>query len=177
MRSSHSSSHNELEEAKEAGTEIHDSSWKIKRAFDSVSKPILQMSWQRLGVPMHIAKYIVDMDKDCLTIPMTPHVMCIMSYKGLDSFDFRLSSHISASGFYPETGPPQRDTPSPMNWNAVLDVPLQALHDIDPTPYLIRTDSALYPPADTAYADDLFSISAHREGLQLKADLVSGSKV
>jgi len=70
----------------------------------------------------------------------------------------------------PKAGVPQGDTPSPMNWNAVLDVLLRALHDIDPTPYLIRTDSALHPLADTAYADYIFSISARREGLQLKAD-------
>jgi len=59
---------NALVEAEEAGIEIHGSSWDIKRSFDSVSKPILQMSWQRLGVPRHIAKYIVDLDKECHTI-------------------------------------------------------------------------------------------------------------
>jgi hypothetical protein len=99
--------------------------------------------------------------------------MRILSSKGLDYFDLHPSSHNSASGFFPETGTPQGDTPSPMNWNAVLDVLLRALHDIDPTPYLIRTDSELHPLADTAYADDIFSISARREGLQLKADTVS----
>ena len=83
---------NALEEAEEAGTEIHGSSWDIKRAFDSVSKPILQMSWQRLGVPRHIAKYIVDLDKECLTIPLTPHAMRIMSNNGLSSFNLRPSS-------------------------------------------------------------------------------------
>jgi len=71
---------------------------------------------------MHISKYIVDLDKDCLTIPLTPHAMRIMSSKGLDSFDLHLSSHNTASGFPPETGAPQGDTPPPMNWNAVLDV-------------------------------------------------------
>jgi len=164
---------NALEEADEAGTEIHGFSWDIKRAFDSISIPILQMSWQSLGVPKHIAKYIVDLDTDCLTIPLTPHAMRILNSKGLNSFDLHLSSHNTASVFSPETGTPQGDTPSPMNWNAVLDVLLRALHDIDPTPYLIRTDSALHPLADTAYADDIFSISARREGLQLKADTVS----
>jgi len=104
---------NALEEAKEAGTEIHGSSWDIKRVFDSVSKPILQMSWQRLGVPKHIAKYVVDLDTDCLTIPLTPHAMRILNSKGLNSFDLHLSSHNTASGFSPETGTPQGDTHPP----------------------------------------------------------------
>ena len=38
---------------------------------------------------------------------------------------------------------------------------------------MIRTDNCLHPLEDTAYADDLFSISARREGLQSKADIVS----
>jgi len=117
------------------------------------------MSWQRLGVLKHIVKYIVDLDKDCPTIPLTPHAMRIMGSKGLDSSNLHLSSHNTVSRFFPETGAPQGDTPSPMNGNAVLDVLLRPLHDLDPTPYLIRTDSALHPLADTVYADDLFSIS------------------
>jgi hypothetical protein len=164
---------NALEDAEEAGTEIHGSSWDIKRAFDSVSKPILQMSWQRLGVPRHIAKYIVDLDKECLTIPLTPHAMHVLSSQGLHNFDLHPSSHSTASGFHPHTGTAQGDTPSPVNWNATLDVLLRALQDIDPTPFLVRTDIDIHPISDTAYADDLFSISARREGLQLKADTVS----
>jgi len=129
------------------------------------------MSWQKLGVPMHIVKYIGDMDKDCLTISLTPHAMQIMSSKSLDSFNLHLSSKNTTSGFFSETGAPQGDTPSPMNWNAVIDVLLRALHDIGPTPYLIRADSALHLLADTAYVDDI--LSARRKGLQLKADTVS----
>jgi len=89
------------------------------------------MSWQRLGVPKRIAKYIVDLDKEYLAISLTPHAMHIMSNKGLSSFDLHTSSHNTASRFYPETGTPQGDTPSPANWNAAFDVLLRALHDIE----------------------------------------------
>jgi len=64
---------NALEEAEEVSTEFHGFSWDIRNAFDTISKPILQMSWQRLGVPERVAKYIVDMGKECLTISLTPH--------------------------------------------------------------------------------------------------------
>ena len=66
---------NALEEAEEVGTEIHGSSWDIRRAFDTISKPILQMSWQRLGVPETIAKYIVDtVSYTHLTLPTNREV-------------------------------------------------------------------------------------------------------
>ena len=64
------------------------------------------------------------------------------------------------------------DTPSTTNWNASLDILLRALHAIDSALFLVRTDNELSHQEDTAYADDLFSISARREKLQKKADIV-----
>ena len=86
------------------------------------------MSWQRLGVPERIAKYIVEMDKDCLTIPLTPHAMYILNKKGLQAFTTDKSTTISARGFIPATGKSQGDTTSPTNWKASLNVLLRALH-------------------------------------------------
>ena len=131
------------------------------------------MSWQRLGVPKSLAKYIIDLDSECLTIPLTPHAMKILSKRGIQAFGQGPSTTKCASGFFPETGTSQGDTPSPTNWNASLDVLLRALHAIDPTPFMVRTENKLSHQEDTAYADDLFSISARREGLQKKADIVS----
>ena len=68
---------NAQEEAEESGTEFHGSSWDIKRAFDTVPKSVLVMSWERLGVPSVVANYIVDMDRNCLRIPLTPHAQHI----------------------------------------------------------------------------------------------------
>ena len=71
------------------------------------------------------------------------------------------------------TGTSQGDTPSPTNWNAAFDILLRALEGSDPTPFLIRLRHSLHPVQDTAFADDLFSVSALREGLQIKADIIS----
>ena len=109
---------NALEDAEENSTEIHGSSWDIKRAFDTIRKPILQMSWERLGVPKKIAKYIIDLDKDCLTIPLTPHAMKILSSHGITAFGLQSTNTRCASGFFPETGTSQGDTPSPTNWTS-----------------------------------------------------------
>jgi hypothetical protein len=99
--------------------------------------------------------------------------MKILSSHGITAFGLQSTNTRCAGGFFPETGTSQGDTPSPTNWNASLDVLLRALHAIDPSPFLVRTDNKLSHQEDTAYADDLFSISARREGLQLKADIVS----
>ena len=42
-----------LEQAKETHIACLVSSWDIRRAFDSISKPAIQMAWIRLGVPQN----------------------------------------------------------------------------------------------------------------------------
>jgi len=59
------------------------------------------------------------------------------------------------------------------NWNATFDKLLWALERSDPTPFLIRSGYSLHPIQDKAFADNLFSVSARREGLQIKTDIVS----
>ena len=108
------------------------------------------------------------MDKDC---PSYTHTMYILSTKGLQAVNTDKSSKSSARGYYPTTGTSQGNTPFPTNWNASLGVLLRALHDIDPTPFLVQKDTILFPLENTAYADDLFSILARRKGLRSKADM------
>ena len=164
---------NALEEAEESATEIHGSSWDIRRVFDSVPKSILVMSWERLGVPKRIANYIVDLDRECLTVPLTPHAKLLLHERGPQAFSLGSTTTSTARGFYGITGTPQGDTPSPTNWNAAFDILLRALESANTHPFLTRTGSTLHPMQDTAFADDLFSLSARKEGLQLKADIVS----
>jgi len=45
---------NAQEEAEELGTELHGSSWDIKRTFDSVPKAVLVMSWEPLESPARL---------------------------------------------------------------------------------------------------------------------------
>ena len=39
----------------------------IRRAFDSISKPALQMAWTRLGVPKEWAQFLIQLDLDGTT--------------------------------------------------------------------------------------------------------------
>ena len=61
------------EEAKESGTKLHGSSWVIWIVFESVSKSVVGMSWERLGVLEKIANHIVDLDRECFTVLLISH--------------------------------------------------------------------------------------------------------
>ena len=99
--------------------------------------------------------------------------MKILSSHGITAFGLQTTNTTCASGFFPETGTSQEDTPSPTNWNASLDVLLWALHAIGPLLFLVRTDNKLSHQEGTAYVDNLFSTSGRRKGLQLKAEIVA----
>ena len=64
---------NVIEEAHVMEQPLYVSSWDIKKAFDSVSKPLLIMAWVRMGVPADIATWIVALDNDGKTVVRTPH--------------------------------------------------------------------------------------------------------
>jgi len=131
---------NAQEEAEESGTELHEFSWDIKPAFDSVPKAVLVMSWERLGVPSEVANDIVDLDSNCLTIPLTPHAQHIRQTEGMSAFNTNQSASNSDQVFLGVTGTSQGDTPSPSNWTATYDIPLRALEQAQSFPFLGRTD-------------------------------------
>ena len=168
---------NAQEEAEESGTELHGSSWDIKRAFDSVPKAVLVMSWERLGVPSDVANYIVDLDRHCLTIPLTPHAQHIRQTQGLSAFNTNNSTTQTAKGFFGATGTSQGDTPSPSNWTATYDIPLRALEQHQSFPFLVRTDIKIEGTKAMSYADDIISLAARREGLQDQAEVMSASSI
>ena len=65
-----------LEHAKETHSACLVSSWDIRRAFDSISKPALQMAWTRLGVPPEWASFLIQLDIDGTTtvrLPISQH--------------------------------------------------------------------------------------------------------
>jgi len=65
-----------LEHAKETHSACLVSSWDIRRAFDSISKPALQMAWTRLGVPPEWASFLIQLDLDGNTtvrLPISQH--------------------------------------------------------------------------------------------------------
>jgi len=166
---------NAKEVAEESGTEFHGSSWDIKRAFVTVPKSVLVMSWERLGVPRVVANYIVDMDRNCLTIPLIRYAQFIQKVHGMNALTNRPTTKSIAQGFYGMSGTRQGDTPSQSNWNATFDIPLRALETAQSHPLLVRTDIILSNAQDLAFADDVYSFAARRKGLQEEADIMSAA--
>ena len=142
------------------------SSWDIRRAFDSISKPALQTAWTRLGVPPKWAQFLIQLDLDGSTTVRLPISQHAHDHNGTEGLN-RLRALGAEDIFFPaERGVPQGDVASPFGWNAVYDILLRALtlqhHSLnDPTAQAI------------AYADDLLSLSSHLPSLQQQADLVA----
>ena len=67
---------------------------------------------------------------------------------------------------------------SPLNWIAAFDILLCALSTVNEGSFYIRRHTNVLEPAhDIAYADDLISGMSTRQGLQLKADIVSAFSI
>jgi len=52
---------NSLESAWEGRKPLYGCSWDMSKAFDSVSKPLIVLCWQRNGLPVEIAQWLVDL--------------------------------------------------------------------------------------------------------------------
>jgi len=140
----------------------------MKKAFDSVSKLLILLCWQRLGVLLEIAQRLVALDTAGFTNVCTPHALTAWDLDGLDC--------IKDLAFNPERGTGPGDIHNPFTWLGVFDVLLCMLERTPSTAHhfrLRRPDGSQYDARDIRYADDLQSFGATLEGLQRTADLVS----
>ena len=155
---------NALETAKETRSTLLLTSWDIKRAFDSVSQPLIQWSLQRLGVPPPLAAIIVALDASGGSVVRTPFAIA----------EHRKGTPLADLSFSPERGIAQGDVSSSLIWVAVFDIILDALHLAEPGTFLTKDRNGnVKTTRDIAYADDLLSLQAHLRGLQAKADMMS----
>ena len=106
-----------LVDAREHGKNTHTaclvSSWDIRRAFDSISKPALQMAWTRLGVPPEWAAFLIQLDIDGTTsvrLPVSQFAHVKARHAGLS----RLQTLGATDILFPaKRGVPQGDVASP----------------------------------------------------------------
>ena len=161
---------NILEQAQESSTPVYSSSWDIKRAFDSISRPVMALAWNRLGVPLDVANWLAYMDEGGTIMIRTPSAMRHFG----PSTDFPTSPLPHCQSFSGGLGTPQGDVSSPAAWVAVFDILLRSLEATLSVPYGVRGhEDTIYPAPDVAYADDLNTFSASCQGLQAQADTVS----
>ena len=156
---------NSMETAKDFTTDMYLSSWDIKRAFDSLGMEFVLWALERMHIPKELATYLVSIDKAGMTFVRTP-----------------LNEEINGRGRLKEEGlgfergkrVGQGDVSSPLLWVAVFDMLLTALKEIKNEFKTQDIDGRTVEVPDIAFADDLISITATIEGLQRKADIISG---
>jgi hypothetical protein len=149
-----------LETAQEEKSSILLSSWDVRRAFDSITRPNILLSLERLGVPSKIAEWLAYMDNDDTVTVRTP-------------FSSSITPTIPAT-FSTGQGTGQGDISSPDIWNAFMDMLLTLLANHTESRFYFKIpNNAIHPQQDIAYADDLISISPTLQILQDKADHVS----
>ncbi|OXE37212.1 MAG: hypothetical protein CGW95_02890, partial [Phenylobacterium zucineum] len=168
---------NAREHSEATNTPLFTSSWDIRRAFDSVPRSAMELSWTRLGVPPAIATWIAHMDiggSTAIRSPWALHTWTNYGYAGFAS-DTNLDKPAT---FTRGMGTPQGDVSSPHNWVAFFDPLFAALDKAsaqsqDCNFMIPRRGWSPYPAGDIAFADDLTSTAASLQGLQIKADVVS----
>ena len=167
---------NLVSSAHESGCPLFSTFWDITRAFDSVSKNVLKASWLRLGVPADIADWLVSMDMGGGAIPRSPQASHAFRATTCAQTQFaHISTHPDQMAYFTtERGCGQGVPDSPSNWTSFFDIPLRALKLADSTPsFLHATTGISQAGTDSAYADDLATVSRTQVGLQRKMDVVS----
>ena len=156
---------NSMETAKDFTTDMYLSSWDIKRAFDSLGMEFVLWALERMHIPKELAKYLVTIDKAGTTYVRTPWN---------EEINKRGCLRKEGIGFERGKGIGQGDVSSPLLWVAVFDMLLTALKEVDNGFKTQNIDGRTREVPDIAFADDLVSITATIEGLQAKADIISG---
>ena len=157
---------NALETAKEWKSRIYLASIDMKKAFDSLGRPLQIYALVRAGVPHEIATFMVNMDSPSITVVRTPFALAHWQTYGYHNLD--------KLGFMAEKGTAQGDKPSPCIWVAVNDILATAWSSLSSGHLYYQDDKArIYPVLDIIYADDNLAISGEFNSLQTKMDLLS----
>jgi hypothetical protein len=149
-------------EASFEGQDLFMSSWDIKRAFDSIPRPIIELALRRLGVPTEMAVYMAYIDEgDNIQVKSPISV-----------------NHGDGRSFSSQQGAGQGDKASPSVWIAVMDILLTGLRQAAPGDFVLEQSSGeQYIAPDLSYADDLITLSSTREAIQVKAEVVSAMAI
>ena len=162
---------NMLEEAHASGQPLYGSSWDIRKAFDTLSKPIIRLAWLRQGVPAKVVDWLLALDDDASLVVRSDWAQMVWAEVGIDG----LRQSGNSATFSPDRGTGQGDVSSPATWVVSFDIVLCALARVgsDHHSFLLPSTTGLYRAPDIAFADDLLSPARTLKGLQRKADMMS----
>ena len=178
---------NYIEHIEERYMLSHQSSFDLKKAFDSPSKGLMDWSWRRLGVPDQCAESFAQIDVNGTTVVRSPYAEYVW-----DKLPYRcvktagsyppgtpLATPDSAivDSFSPERGTGQGEPSSPTNWNGIADIPATGLRILEDEmalyTYICCEDYDMYRQKSIFYADDIKVDAPENTLLQKKADLLS----
>jgi hypothetical protein len=136
---------------------LYINSWDFKGAFDAISNPLIDISYERLGFPSNVANWIHSFDRAGTTIVRSPHAQHLWSP----------TSYLPdlVASFTPGKGVGQGDVHSAHTWKICIDVLLRSFDSLK--------ELAGLSGVDMAYADDVVTVSEEYSHAQLAADLVS----
>ena len=135
------------------------SSFDAEKAYDSTSKPLLDWSWQRIGVPKEVASWLAHMDVDGTTVikkPFAEAVWALLLYRQQANTLRTLWRYLQSavlSSFSAKRGMGQGDPPS--------------------STWVGGEDNGVFANDSNRYVDDSLCGSHSAQVIQKKADLVS----
>ena len=157
---------NEIEDANHTKKNKHSTFWDIKRAFDSIPRNIQKLAWIRLGVPMDVAEWFVELDDGGLSFISTPYFHLHKGLRTPSNLQAKQGHFTDAThlGYKAQRGIGQGESASSLLWTALYDILLEW---IDPTNRHLHvaetdldyTDEDAEGATPSAYADDLCTIT------------------
>ena len=154
------------------------STWDAKKAFDSVGNHCQYIGWRRLGVPRHIAEWLLRLDVEgVFVIQSTWAKTQLEELRMVQPNDTKHHDLIRSLGFCPQKGFTQGDVKSPLSWVCYFDILMLALNRCDPNSYpKVPVERSVVTAAlPFAFVDDLSSFTCLRAHTQQLADLVSAA--
>ena len=115
---------NQIEGASHDKATKHVTFWDIRRAFDSIPRNLQKLSWVRLGVPMEIAEWFVDLDDGGLTFISSPYYHLNKDLKAPEEM-LKANTHFTGApemGFLSGRGIGQGESASSLMWTALYDI-------------------------------------------------------
>ena len=167
---------NILEEANEGCHVIDLTTWDITKAFDSVGRTLQAISWLRMGVPLEIAMWFVNLDHGGFFIVKSPWAMHHLSDISSSSPSGLVIQRARLLGFKAKRGFTQGDVLSTTGWVGFFDILLRALEALPNIGkfYYRGEGLELHSQEAMAYADDLVTVAANRAQTDAFSKIICG---
>ena len=157
---------NQIEDATHNNKTKHITFWDIRRAFDAIPRNMQKLAWTRLGVPLDVAEWFVDLDDGGLSFISTPLYHRDKNLKTPEEMGFS-NTHFSAApelSFQTERGIGQGESASSLMWTALYDILLEWIDPANRHLHVAErdihyTDEDITHTKLNAYADDLATLT------------------